>query len=72
MNKVDQLKRDLLASCKFRGHKMESLGFVVNPHGRIRGGYTCEKCGKWAGYDTQPEPNGVDIGGEAVALGCND
>ena len=70
MRKVDQLKKDLLASCKFRGHKMESLGFVVSG-GRIRGGYKCKNCGKWAGYDTNPEPNGIDISGEAVALNCN-
>ena len=68
MKKVEQLKKDLLASCKFRGHKMESLGFTVQG-GR---GYKCKNCGKRAGYDTNPEPNGIDISGEAVALGCND
>jgi hypothetical protein len=71
MKKVDQLKKDLLAACKFRGHTMKSIGFTIQG-GRIRGGYTCRKCGKWAGYDTNPEPNGIDIGGEAVALGCED
>ena len=71
MKKVDQLKRDLLAACKFRGHKMKSIGFTI-AGGRIRGGYTCQKCGKWAGYDTNPEPNGIDIGGEAVALCCEE
>ena len=32
----------------------------------------CSKCGKYVVIDTRPEANGIDIGGNALALGCND
>jgi hypothetical protein len=32
---------------------------------------TCDTCGAWVQVDTRPEPNGIDIGGPAVAVNCD-
>lgn len=32
--------------------------------------FTCTTCGMEAGTDHNPPPNGIDIGGEMVALNC--
>jgi len=73
MNKnMVQLKKEAAAACKSRGHKMTKWGFTIKPGGtRIVGGAVCSKCGKYVQYDTSPPPNGIDIGGDAVALSCN-
>lgn len=71
MKKVDRLRKELLEACKFRGHKMKSIGLNF-AFGRVRQGYICQDCGKWAGFDTDPEPNGIEIGGEAVAVNCKE
>jgi hypothetical protein len=72
MKSPKELQKELLASCKFRGHKMGNFGFTIKAGGQgQRGGYTCIKCGMRAQYDTNPAPNDIDIGGEAVALNCN-
>jgi len=72
MKSPKTLQKEMLAACKFRGHKMGGFGFTLKAGGMgQRGGYTCEKCGRMAQYDTNPEPNGIDISGEAVAVNCD-
>ena len=69
--KWDILKEDALKACKNRGHKMNKFGFAVHAAGQgIYGGSYCLRCGKAVQIDTNPAPNGIEIGGEAVALNC--
>ena len=70
--KKRNLKEEAAAACKFRGHKMENWGFTVKAGGSgIRGGAICKLCGRGVQYDTNPPPDGIDIGGEAVAVNCD-
>jgi len=71
MRTVKKLKHDAAAACRFRGHKMGPWGFTIAAGGMaIRGGSICKQCSMSVQYDTSPPPNGIDIGGEAVALNC--
>lgn len=66
MRKQDRLQKEALRSCKFRGHDMTPFRgndfTVTTSH--------CVKCLKTVWVDTKPPPNGIEISGEAVALGC--
>jgi len=65
MKKIDRLRKEALEACRFRGHKMTRFirfGDIALSHCRI-----CEKA---VGIDAHPLPNGIEIGGEAVALSC--
>ena len=70
MKKVEKLKKEALGACKLRGHKMERFQYIING-GWIRGGSKCKKCGKYVTINTNPLPNQIEIGGDAVALNCN-
>jgi len=52
-------------SCKFRGHQM--LPFEKHQNWARS---ECKICRKAASVITNPLPNEIDIGGEAVAIGC--
>jgi len=56
-------------SCLFRGH---ALHWVPPYHGERKSSQSafCIRCGAWVQVDTQPDANGIDIGGPAVALSC--
>ena len=64
------LKAQATESATFRGH---TLVWAAPWHGERastqRG--TCQHCGKEVDINTRPTPNGIDIGGEAIALGCS-
>jgi hypothetical protein len=71
MKTYNELKKEAITACNFRGHKMGEWGFTIHAGGMgIRGGSICKKCGKGVQIDTNPPPNGIDIGGEAVSLCC--
>lgn len=67
MRKIERLKREALESCRFRGHRMKRFldfkGFSVS---------SCRVCDRQVVVVPYPLPNGIDIGGGAVALGCED
>lgn len=70
MTKLRRLKAEALECCKFRGHYMGRFfqkGMHVHRHIA-----RCRKCAMGVIVDTASPPNGIDIGGEAVALGCGD
>lgn len=70
MKTLDELKATAEESAKFRGH--ETIKWVTPWHGErasIQGGY-CPVCGMMVQLITNPLPNQIDVGGEAVALGC--
>jgi hypothetical protein len=65
MEKIERLKREALESCRFRGHEMERFldykGLSVS---------VCKICEMEVAVIPRPSPNGIEIGGEAVALHC--
>ena len=72
MNKIEQLRKSALASCNNRGHVMGNFKNVPNGiGGKIKYAH-CKVCDKQVVIMEQPAPNDIDIGGEAVALDCND
>ena len=67
-----KLKKEAAEDCKFQGHKMTRFKTIHTDTNRIICESACSICGKWAQCDTRPPANGIDIGGDAVALSCND
>ena len=67
---MNRLRRSARESCKWRGHDMTP--FKANGNWRPYSAQTsvCRKCGMEVAVDAYPAPNGIDIGGEAVALNC--
>jgi len=57
-------------SCLFRGHTMEWHLVRSTIKGDDVASGICSRCGKGVICRTQPALNSIDIGGEAVALGC--
>jgi len=67
MTTLATLKKQALESCKFRGHSMGRFRTCI----KNQSAWTnCGICGKQINVDTAPLPNGIEIGGEAVALSC--
>jgi ABC-type ATPase with predicted acetyltransferase domain len=69
MKKIERLRREALEACLFRKHTMERFyHFSDRPHPIAIS--KCKTCGMGITIKTAPPPNGIDIGGEAVALDC--
>lgn len=68
MKKMERLRLEALESCNFRGHKMRLFSRTY----RYWWISNCRVCGKQVCLNSSPDPNGIEIGGEAVALSCND
>lgn len=68
--KLGDLIESAQESIDVRGHA--PAGWKVECHygGRATADYQCPSCGRGARVDTRPPPNGIDVSGEAVALGC--
>lgn len=66
--KREVLRKDAMKSCEFRGHKMGEWK-IVGWHKRVEQ-CECTECGMYVQIDPTPPPNGIDIGGTAVALNC--
>ena len=72
MTKLKRLQKEALKSCIFRGHKMKRFE-QCRPYVGIRVGTSyaeCKVCGKSVLCNARPEPNQIEIGGEAVASNC--
>lgn len=67
MRKIERFKKEAMESCKFRGHQMTRFKTMAG----ISYAY-CLVCRKSVAVDDNPTPNGIDIGGEAVAIECGD
>jgi hypothetical protein len=52
-----------------RGHSL-AWGPLVISGARIRETARCRRCTATVSVDTRPESNGIDIGGDAVAVNC--
>lgn len=75
---VHELRRDATAALNFRGHVEPKLDDWEQIHESHRGysahmrlRYICPRCGYGVWIDNRPPPNGIDIGGKAVALECS-
>ena len=66
MDKVEQLRKDALESCNFRGHKMNRFA-SLHTWAKVS---DCKVCGMTVIVNSKPAPNGIEIGGEAVAMHC--
>lgn len=66
MRTVERLRQSALESCKFRGHKMSRFA-SLHTWAKVS---DCKTCGMSVIVNARPAPNGIDIGGEAVALHC--
>lgn len=65
---IEKLKKEAMSAAKFRGHKMGPW----EQEGPNQASSTCSVCGKGVTVNAAPAPNEIDIGGEAVAVGCKD
>ena len=65
-----QLKREATEACKQREHVMYRWFNFNLSEGIARS--ACVLCGKQVQVNTNPAPNDIEIGGEAVALNCKD
>lgn len=61
-----KLKAQALLACQSRGHRM----IPWLDYSRDNAVTHCQRCGKEVQCLTRPDANQIDIGGEAVALGC--
>ena len=71
MTRFERLRKEALAACRWREHKMRLNHYTILKD-RHRAAWDCTICGKGMAVDTHPDPNGIDIGGEAVALECRE
>jgi hypothetical protein len=72
MTREQRLRSEARAAATWRGHTMQRQWCVSEFHGRNRQSIKCLKCGRHAIICLKPLPNEIDIGGEAVAVGCSD
>jgi hypothetical protein len=66
---INTLKRKASACAARRGHRMAwGAPFQHNGGWGLTG--TCIRCNKWVQVLTLPQPNQIDLGGNAVAENC--
>lgn len=71
MTRFERLRKEALAACRYRGHRMQITTHSILGR-RVRATWRCTVCDKSVAIDTHLDPNGIDIGGEAVALECEE
>ena len=69
MTKLRRLIKEASESATWRGHKLRHFRTTDYDVRKVAIS-TCTVCEKFVAVNTNPRPNQVDIGGEAVALGC--
>ena len=67
MTKMRRLKIEAWASATRRGHDMAHFTTLSGHLAEA----ICRDCGAYVQVDTNPAPNGIDIGGTAVAINCD-
>ncbi len=71
MTRFERLRKEALEACRLWGHKMRMHRYTILK-GRHRGSWDCTVCDVSMAVDTHPDPNGIDIIGDAVALECGE
>jgi hypothetical protein len=62
---LESLKAEAAEGCEWRGHELAT--WFGDDRAAVA---TCNRCGMQVAVNVSPPPNGIDIGGEAVALNC--
>jgi hypothetical protein len=70
-NKLRLLERKAIKAAKLRGHNM-SRPEPRGKKGMMRSYSYCRTCAMTMMMDEHPQPNGISIGGEALALNCKE
>ncbi len=72
MRKLAKLKRQAISSAEFHGHRLGpwKSNLIFTAPKRAVELAICIRCGEWVQVDTCPPPNGIDVGGTAVAVDC--
>jgi hypothetical protein len=65
-NEMKKLQKEAKASAQSRNHNLAEFT-QLGPHLAVA---ECVHCGMEVATNTHPQPNEIDIGGEAVALDC--
>lgn len=71
LRRAAALRRDARRAAAGRGHTLGRFSPLLPA--TWGGGYadaTCTVCGAWVRIETAPAPNSIDVGGDAVAVGC--
>jgi hypothetical protein len=68
MTTLKTLKQSARESATYRGHKLGRWHSVTSGRSATA---DCVHCACGVTVDTRPPPNGIDIGGSAVAIGCD-
>lgn len=71
MKTLSSLKREATRSARRRGHTQLAPWIDGDTDGR-RASRFCQGCGRSMHVNRTPEPNGIDIGGSLVAVGCGE
>ena len=71
MTSIATLKRSASEATKWRGHRMGRWVDTISAH-KSASLRECLDCGAYVMVDTRPMPNGIGIGGSAVAINCGD
>jgi len=72
MTRYSRLRLEALEACKWRGHRMSRFKKLYNTRSKVVGYAVCldEECYSQVTIDIHPLPNGIEIGGRAVACNC--
>lgn len=74
MRSIESLVREARATAKWRGHSMPPVRiwrqYDQNNEQRGIAQSECRVCKAFIQCETHPAPNGIDIGGSAVAVNC--
>lgn len=71
MTKLERLRLEALESCRWRGHDMGQFRQADFFKDTLRYAH-CKVCGLQVVINSRPQPNEIDIGGRALAMGCAD
>lgn len=69
MRKLTRLIHEAEATARLRGHSLSMFRALVP---KVSAEASCNRCKATVVVDTKPAPNGIDIGGEAVAINCHE
>lgn len=67
MRRLDRLIKEAREAAEWRGHKIPRF---THSNSMARAYTGCLLCGKRVYADADPLPNGIEIGGNAVAVDC--
>ena len=70
MTSFEKLEKEAVEAAEWRGHKL--VPFQQHEWKRNVCWSDCVKCGMGVCVNIRPLPNEIDIGGEAVALNCEE